>query len=248
MGIGMGQDHRRTAGGRHRMGCLDRGMGHIDDDAEPVEFGNQFMAESGNAAGHRLVGGGINPWQRAVVAQRDQPDAQLMPHAHGSERAFAAHGAFHRHERADLALSLGGGNIGGAADRHEHIRVACFDPPDQVDLFEGDGGGMRNVAGQESRHHLHIDHACLEARNIGVGFGVYAGEIIGGKITPRGLADDPGQIIVAIDQDGLPEHVNGPLVRGILSTHLPCQPHGAIPRLAGGWQAPARLHQNPCGD
>ena len=57
MGIGVRQHHRCPAGIDHGVGGLRRRVGQIDDDAEAVELGHQFMPEIGNAARDRLVSG-----------------------------------------------------------------------------------------------------------------------------------------------------------------------------------------------
>ena len=133
-----------------------------------------------------------------------------MPDAQRTQPVLEAHASFDCDERRDLAHGLCAGVVRSLARRQEHVGMIFFDAANEVDLLQGRSRGMGRICGLERRPELRPHHAFAQARNVGVRALVDLVQIVGDYVAPRRPVDpdDPGEVIVAIDQRRAPEDLS----------------------------------------
>ena len=205
----MRQRHRRFGHVEHTAHRVMGRMGEIDHDAEAIEFADDRAAKGVEAAVARRVGGGIDPVEAFVVAKRHQPHAGGVPDTQRAQRILEPHAALDRDEGGDLAQGLRPGVVRSPARRQEHVGMSLLDAADEVDLLERGARGMGRVGGLERGPELRPDHAFAQTRNVGVRALVNPGQIVGDDVASRRPVDpdDPGEIIVPVDQRRALEHI-----------------------------------------
>ena len=71
-----------------------------------------------------------------------------------------------------------------------------------INLLQRRSGGVDRASRLERRPELRPNHARAQARDVCVGVGVHAAQLVGGHIAARGLVDpdDPRQVVVSVEQ------------------------------------------------
>ena len=85
--VGVGEDHRRPAGGDRVLHRRRRDVAEIDQHPEPVHFLDDLDAERAEAVIFRLVGRAVGPFGRLVVGQGHVARAEVVELAQRGERA-----------------------------------------------------------------------------------------------------------------------------------------------------------------
>ncbi len=103
---------------------------------------------------------------------------------------------------AIFPAALGAGDVAGAQGRQEDGPVGFVHPAQERDLLEREAGGLRFLRRHEGRPELRGDAAFAQAGNVGVAGIAALVELECGDVAldRRIVADDPGQVVVAVDE------------------------------------------------
>ena len=136
-----------------------------------------------------------------------------------AERILDRVAALRAQHAADLARRLGRADVGGGGGERERVGIARDQPARDVDLLEL---RLREAAGRLARRVHRPEHgadtARAQARDVGLpAFRRLLADVVGVDVARRilELADGPGQVVVAVEQDRLREHFLRVIERGV---------------------------------
>ena len=195
----------------HRLGG---GVGQVDEHAETVHLLHHLLAESGEPAVPRRVGGGVRPVEGLLVGEGHVPDAQVEVRAERAQGVLDRMAALHAEEAGDPSA------VGGALDLVGRDRQLGDGPG----IGRSPGGAMSICSScvlaypeSQSSAGMYTDQNCpptrpSRRRSMSVCPVVRVRQVVGFDVA-RGVEvpDRPRQVVVAVDHGVCDEHAPGAL-------------------------------------
>ena len=192
-----------------------RDVGEVHQHPQAVHLAHHLLAEGAEAAVLRLVGGGVGPVGVAAVGEGHVADAQVVVGAQGAQAVLEGAAVLHAEERGDLARPVRGLDVLGPGGEDEGLRVGRDHAAGEVDLLELHPRAARVHRGDPDRPELRSHLALAQPREVGLVRGALA-QVVLRDVAPRGLADEPGGVVVAVHQGDLLQDLAGLLQGRVL--------------------------------
>ena len=209
----------RCARGERRSHRVGRHVAQVDQHSEAVHFVHHLDAERRETVMHRRVGRRVGPRRVAGVRQRHVARAGVIHLAQHRQGIIDLMAAFDADQRSDFVGFVNAANIRGGVGHRKVGRILRRHAFDQIDLFQGHLHRFEALRLDRYPHRpeLRADMSGTQPRDVRhqrrpvppprAGAAVSAARFDRGHIALEALADFPRQIVVAVDERRLQQHL-----------------------------------------